>query len=155
MKNNPPAAESVRGGTGAIPASLRNVFIMAASVVVMLALCLSTTGIMMRHFSRTTPMQPMRPLGIVIAPDEKPLTRLPAPSLELDDGHADYLALRQQQSEKLNSYGWVDRSNGIVRIPIDRAMDLIASRGLPAAPTNAPRANSVWRLNPATKGSQP
>jgi len=97
----------------------------------------------------------MRPLGIVIAPDEKPLTRLPAPSLELDDGHADYLALRQQQSEKLNSYGWVDRSNGIVRIPIDRAMDLIASRGLPAAPTNAPRPQEAWNLKSAMKVSQP
>lgn len=100
-------------------------------------------------------MQPMQRLGIINAPDEKPLTHLPAPSLELDDGHADYLALRQQQSEKLNSYGWVDRSNGIVRIPIDHAMDLIASRGLPVAPTIAPRANSAWNLNSGVEVSLP
>lgn len=31
----------------------------------------------------------------------------------------------------LNSYGWVDQKAGIVRIPIDRAMDLLAERGLP------------------------
>jgi hypothetical protein len=33
---------------------------------------------------------------------------------------------------RLSSYGWVDREAGIVRIPIDRAMDLLAERGLPA-----------------------
>lgn len=31
--------------------------------------------------------------------------------------------------EKLNSYGWVDRKAGIVHIPIERAMDIIAARG--------------------------
>jgi hypothetical protein len=32
----------------------------------------------------------------------------------------------------LSEYGWVDRDAGIVRIPIDRAIDLLAERGLPA-----------------------
>lgn len=31
----------------------------------------------------------------------------------------------------LGGYGWLDRSQGIVRLPIDRAMDLVAQRGLP------------------------
>jgi len=31
--------------------------------------------------------------------------------------------LRAQESEILNSYGWVDQQQGIVRIPIDRAME--------------------------------
>ena len=31
----------------------------------------------------------------------------------------------------LNSYGWVDRTSGIARIPIDRAMQLVLERGLP------------------------
>jgi hypothetical protein len=30
----------------------------------------------------------------------------------------------------LHSYGWVDRQAGIVRIPIERAIDLLAERGL-------------------------
>ena len=34
----------------------------------------------------------------------------------------------------LNSYDWVDRQAGTVRIPIDRAMQLLAERGLPASP---------------------
>ena len=31
----------------------------------------------------------------------------------------------------LHSFGWVNQSSGIVRIPIERAMQLIAERGLP------------------------
>ena len=31
----------------------------------------------------------------------------------------------------LNSYGWVDPKAGVVRIPIDRAMDLLLQKGLP------------------------
>ena len=38
---------------------------------------------------------------------------------------------RLRQAKLLSSYGWVDREAGVVRIPIDRAMDLVAERGLP------------------------
>ena len=30
---------------------------------------------------------------------------------------------------ELTSYGWIDRQRGIVRIPIDRAMELLANEG--------------------------
>ena len=43
------------------------------------------------------------------------------------------------EDKLMNSYGWVDQAHGIVRIPIDRAMDLIVQRGLPArAQTTVP-----------------
>jgi hypothetical protein len=31
----------------------------------------------------------------------------------------------------LQSYGWIDQQKGVVRIPIERAMELTAERGLP------------------------
>ena len=42
----------------------------------------------------------------------------------------------QSQQHLLNTYGWIDRQNGVVRLPIDRAMELLLQRGLPvrAAP---------------------
>lgn len=40
-------------------------------------------------------------------------------------------SLRRSEDETLSTYGWVDRNAGIVRIPIDRAMDLAATRGVP------------------------
>ena len=32
----------------------------------------------------------------------------------------------------LDGYGWVDRQAGVVRLPIDRAMDLLGKRGIPS-----------------------
>lgn len=37
----------------------------------------------------------------------------------------DVKMVKAQQLELLNSYGWVDREQGVVRIPIDRAMELV------------------------------
>ncbi|MGB6876208.1 MAG: hypothetical protein WBD87_09260 [Candidatus Acidiferrales bacterium] len=37
----------------------------------------------------------------------------------------------EDQHTELNTYGWVDRSTGIVRIPIERAMQLLLQQGLP------------------------
>ena len=39
--------------------------------------------------------------------------------------------LRSEENLTLGTYGWIDREQGVVRIPIERAMDLIAERGLP------------------------
>jgi hypothetical protein len=73
----------------------------------------------------------MQPFGIISEPDLKPLEQFPKPNLQIDDDHAQRTILYDQQNEKLKTYGWMDRSNGIVRIPIVRAMDLILQRGLP------------------------
>jgi hypothetical protein len=40
--------------------------------------------------------------------------------------------VREDEDAVLNSYGWVDPAHGVVRIPISRAMDLAAQRGLKA-----------------------
>jgi hypothetical protein len=54
----------------------------------------------------------------------------PAPRLEIDE-RTELNDDRIAEEEKLNSYGYVDDNHVTVRIPIDRAMDLIAQRGLP------------------------
>ena len=43
----------------------------------------------------------------------------------------DLAALRREQKSVLESYGWADRQAGVARIPIDRAIELTAERGLP------------------------
>ena len=43
------------------------------------------------------------------------------------------LAMRAREKELLGSYAWVDRGAGVARIPIDRAMELLVERGLPAS----------------------
>jgi hypothetical protein len=47
-------------------------------------------------------------------------------------------AMRAEEDAMLKSYDWVDREKGIVRIPIQRAIDILAQRGLPSrAQSNA------------------
>lgn len=46
----------------------------------------------------------------------------------------DMAAYRQQVNEKAESYEWVDKQGGVARIPIDRAKQLIAEKGLPVLP---------------------
>lgn len=55
----------------------------------------------------------------------------PGPHLQVAP-HADLLKLRAAEDAVLNSYGWVNQGAGTVRIPIDRAIELLAERGLPA-----------------------
>jgi hypothetical protein len=46
----------------------------------------------------------------------------------------DVADLHAREDLLLNNYSWVDESQGKVRIPIERAMELLAQRGLPVAP---------------------
>lgn len=39
---------------------------------------------------------------------------------------------RDEEKELLAAYDWVDKKSGVVRIPITRAMEILAQRGLPA-----------------------
>jgi hypothetical protein len=45
--------------------------------------------------------------------------------------YADLERLVAEQRKALDSYGWVDEKAGVVRIPVDRAMELLVERGLP------------------------
>jgi hypothetical protein len=51
----------------------------------------------------------------------------PVPRLEVQ-GPRDLVSLRLSEQRQLDSYGWVDKNKGIVRIPISRAMGLIAAQ---------------------------
>lgn len=42
---------------------------------------------------------------------------------------ADIDQVRTTENQKLGTYGWVDKEKGIVHIPIDQAMKMIAERG--------------------------
>ena len=79
-------------------------------------------------------------LGPPASPFAASQTAPPAPRLQVHPAQ-DLKQLRTAEDEKLNSYGWVDQKAGIARIPIDRAMDLLAQKGLPVRET-APKGES-------------
>ena len=61
----------------------------------------------------------------------------PMPRLQTDDGDQDMADMHAREDLLLTHYSYVDQSQGKLRIPIDRAMELIAERGLPVAPQAA------------------
>jgi hypothetical protein len=48
------------------------------------------------------------------------------------DGNKELRQVRMAEDAALNSYGWVDKDAGKVRIPIERAMEILVKKGLPA-----------------------
>ena len=54
----------------------------------------------------------------------------PEPQLETNE-RTELNSIRLREEETLATYDYVDKSAGTVRIPIDRAMDLLVQRGLP------------------------
>ncbi|HEY7616451.1 MAG TPA: hypothetical protein VH744_06580 [Terriglobales bacterium] len=57
----------------------------------------------------------------------------PQPRLERNE-RLEIRDFRLKEEQTLNSYGWVDEKAGVARIPIDRAMQLLAEQGLPTRP---------------------
>jgi len=58
------------------------------------------------------------------------------------------------EEQKLASYDWVDQKAGTLRIPIDRAMDLVAQRGLPVRTHEATAQASATQTGNRKKGSK-
>jgi hypothetical protein len=65
----------------------------------------------------------------------------PSPRLQTQP-FKDVYMLRQGQSERLESFGWTDKDNGLVHIPIDHAMELTRHQ-LSARPDGAAGASTV------------
>jgi len=67
--------------------------------------------------------------------------RFPTPRLQTDDGYQEITDMHAKEDLLLENYSYVGAEagaaggKGAVRIPIDRAMELIAERGLPMVPT--------------------
>jgi hypothetical protein len=55
------------------------------------------------------------------------------PMLQVDDVR-DMDAMRKAQNAQIDQYQWMNKDTGSVRIPVERAMDLIVERGLPNVP---------------------
>jgi hypothetical protein len=59
------------------------------------------------------------------------MTKPPEPRLQIDPAD-DLKAMRAIEASELHSYAWVNRQEGIVRIPIEQAMKLLVEQGLPS-----------------------
>jgi hypothetical protein len=65
----------------------------------------------------------------------------PGPELQVDP-REDLLKAYAEQQQLLENYSWADRKSGAVRIPIERAMDLLVQRGVPVlSPATVEKSN--------------
>jgi hypothetical protein len=69
------------------------------------------------------------PVGRSQVAASEPANAFPQPQLQTAE-KLDLKAVRAAEEQVLNSYAWMDPEKGVVRIPISRAMDLLAERGL-------------------------
>lgn len=87
----------------------------------------------------------------------------PTPRLEVDDGNQDLTDLREREDLYLEHYSWANPEHTKVRIPIERAMEIVAQSGhLAVAPEAADKtaeqmtaANQPEVTLPLTNGSAP
>lgn len=59
------------------------------------------------------------------------------PRLQVDP-RAELAQLREAEEQSLQSYQWIDEQQGIVQIPIQRAIEVLCERGLPEPRAAAP-----------------
>ena len=70
--------------------------------------------------------------------------RFPTPRLQSDDGNMDVAQMHAREDMLLNHYSWVDQNKQTVRIPIERAMQLIAQKGLPVESQREPQEQALF-----------
>jgi len=107
-------------------ASTRNIVLFAVGLFFTLVISLWAMDVLFNYFVTH------QGLGPPVTPFEN-VRKLPpesVPRLQVRPGQ-DMAQYRANEKEIVNSYGWVDAKAGILRIPIDRAMDLLLQKGLP------------------------
>jgi len=134
-------------------------YFMAGLALLGLVIYLITFGIY--RFLNSYDMAHQPPLSPMVTPeaDTRVVTHqdtqtFPQPRLE-ENERTELRSFIEDQDRKLATYGWVDKDRGIVRIPIDRAMELIVQRGLPVHPKGASSAQSSAAQTSAAQNSAP
>jgi hypothetical protein len=57
----------------------------------------------------------------------------PGPRLQTD-AQGNLRRFRAEEEKRLNGYSWIDKSKGVVRIPIEQAMKKLVTTGIPDFP---------------------
>ncbi len=76
--------------------------------------------------------------------------RFPTPRLQSDDGNMEVADIHAREDMLLHHYTWVDQNKQTVRIPIERAMELIAQKGLPVESQQGPQEQAMFGDSPIT-----
>lgn len=127
---NAPSSASLRDGHELSDAKPMLVAIMAAVLVVVIFATMGALGWMYMRLYSPAPAIPVKQT-------QEEFENAPHAWTSIED---DWKTIDDQSHKHLDDYGWVDQEHGVVRIPIQRAMDLVAAQGLPARPGTTPPA---------------
>jgi hypothetical protein len=105
-------------------ANIRNLIIFGIGLSLLVIAGLLVSGTVFHYFVGH------QGLGPPASPFENVRTLPPEPRLQVT-APKDLKQYKGAQDKVLNNYGWVDQQAGIVRIPIERAMDILLQRGFP------------------------
>ncbi len=130
--DDPALLEAVDSGHETSDVNVKGLFIFAFALVFSVAVILvglvavaGGFGLLNRKVNTYRPKQEQGAASLVkIAPDYQGLLLQVKPEEDLR-------GMRAQNAADLQSYAWIDRPAGVVRLPVDRAMELLAERGLP------------------------
>ncbi len=144
--------QGVPGGlqTGHEPTTIqvRGILIGIVGLVVVVAVCQLLLALWMRRFNR----EEQRVNALYPRRHDIEVDQFPQPRLQ-ESPPVDLVSMLRAERARTSSYGWVDKEKGIARIPVDRAMDILAEKGLPkvAAPPPTPGAPPDTTIPPAQK----
>ncbi len=95
-----------------------------------------------------------QPLGPPASPFEDIRPMPPEPRLQTT-APQDLKHYRDGQDQLLNTYGWVDSQNGVVRIPVERAMDILLQKGYPVRGSSQAAGGAMKAPRAAADASHP
>jgi hypothetical protein len=98
----------------------------AIALIAIVALSLGLLVGLFKYFQTRDQAKP-------VVQTQDPNQFFPEPRLERTPS-ADLKTVRAEEDKLLNGYSWVDPQRGVVRIPIDVAIDVLAKKGLPSRP---------------------
>jgi hypothetical protein len=98
----------------------------AIALIAIVALSLSLLVGLFKYFQTRDQAKP-------VVETQNPNQLFPEPRLQRTP-IPDLKTVHAEEDRILNGYGWVDPQRGVVRIPIDVAIDVLARKGLPSRP---------------------
>ncbi len=128
----PPLKEAIRAGHETTDVSVPGLYAFVVGLFATVAVILIGLVVFFKLLNvgndylnrRTARLEPGAASKVHVRPDYQ------GPLLQVKP-EEDLHWMQAHNAMDLRGYGWVNRPAGVVRLPIDRAMDLIVERGLP------------------------
>jgi len=109
---------------------VKAIFGVLAGLTLLVALSFAGMGAFSRFLKARAVARDPEPLPIAEANQPRPRPRA---ALQADPA-ADMAKYAKEEEAAVSSYAWVDRANGVAQIPVERALEIVAERGLPVPP---------------------